>query len=82
MEEEKKNQVPVRKTEEKKVPETILSKPEPNHTWLYCLLTGMVSGFLGYRIGKEQGRKEIIRDMESEKSEEKKKKQKISRYEL
>ncbi len=84
MEEEKKNQTQVAKTEEKKLPETILSKPEPNHTWLYCLLSGAVSGFLGYKIGKEKGRQEMSRELEAEKSEKKKEKSKprISRYEL
>jgi hypothetical protein len=77
---------------ENKLPKTIMEKvQQPNLTWLYCLLTGLVSGFVGFQAGKNQGKiqteKEYEAMLEKEREKyralkEKEKSKQIKRFEL
>lgn len=67
MGEQEKNQLVKNQNTKEQLPETVFEKNEAtNLNWLYCLLTGFVSGLVSYQAGKHVGKKQAEKEFEAE----------------
>lgn len=67
MSEQEKNQLVKNQNAKEQLPATVFEKNEAtNLNWLYCLLTGFVSGLVSYQAGKHVGKKQAEKEFEAE----------------
>lgn len=67
MSEQEKNQLVKAQNAKQQLPATVFEKSKAtNLNWLYCLLTGFVSGLVSYQAGKHFGKKQAAKEFEAE----------------